>query len=81
MKRYTAFGRRGARMPRAGGIRSWGYYKPFTIESLDALYPNRGQYVSKVIQVTNENVNHGYLLDGDAKVTIEAAYQTSVGMR
>jgi len=33
-----------------------------------------------VIQVTNENVNRGYLVDEDAKATIDAAKQTSVGM-
>ena len=54
--------------------------EPFTVETLDALYRNRGQYVSSVIQVTNETVNRGYLLDEDAKATIDAAKRTSVGM-
>jgi hypothetical protein len=63
-----------------GACPRWGYHKPFSIETLNALYPNRGQYISKVIQVTNDNVDHGYLLDKDAEATIDAAKDTSVGM-
>ncbi len=63
-----------------GACPRWGYHKPFSVQTLNGLYPNRGQYISKVIQVTNDNVSRGYLLDEDAETTIDAAKATSVGM-
>ena len=62
-----------------GACPRWGYHKPFSLETLNALYPNRGQYISKVIKVTNDNVKSGYLLEEDAEVTIGTAKRTSVG--
>jgi hypothetical protein len=63
-----------------GACPRWGYHKPFSLELLNSLYPNRGQYISKVIGVTHDNVKRGYLLEKDAAVTIEKAKGTSVGM-
>jgi hypothetical protein len=63
-----------------GACPRWGYHKPFSVQTLNALYPNRGQYVSKVIQVTHDNVSSGYLLEKDAEAIIGAAKATSVGM-
>jgi hypothetical protein len=62
-----------------GACPRWGYHKPFSLEPLNALYPNRGQYISRVIKVTNDNVKSGYLLEEDADVTIGTAKRTSVG--
>jgi hypothetical protein len=62
-----------------GACPRWGYHKPFSLETLNALYPNRGQYISRVVKVTNDNVKSGYLLEEDAEVTIGTAKRTSVG--
>ena len=63
-----------------GACPRWGYHKPFSVQTLNELYPNRGQYISKVIDVTNNNVKRGYLLEKDATTTIEAAKASAVGM-
>jgi hypothetical protein len=42
-----------------GACPRWGYHKPFSVQTLNALYPNRGQYISKVVHVTNENISRG----------------------
>ena len=63
-----------------GACPRWGYHKPFSVETLNALYPNRGHYISEVNKVTNDNVKRGYLLEVDADATKAAAKATSVGM-
>lgn len=63
-----------------GACPRWGYHKPFSVQTLNGLYPNRGQYISKVTKVTNDNVSSGYLLEKDAEATLSAAKATSVGM-
>jgi hypothetical protein len=63
-----------------GACPRWGYHKPFSLQTLQSLYPNRGRYVNDVIRVTNDNVRKGYLLEPDAQRTIDEALATSVGM-
>jgi hypothetical protein len=63
-----------------GACPRWGYHRPFDLATLRSLYPNRGQYLSNVVRVTNENVKNGYLLATDAETTIDAAEASTVGM-
>lgn len=51
-----------------------GYKTPFSKEQLQQLYPNHGDYVSKVVQNTQQLVKDGFLLEKDAsKIKTEAA--------
>ncbi len=50
-----------------------------TLPALDALYKNHGQYVSKVTQVTNQNVKDGYLLKEDGQVIQQEAVHSDIG--
>lgn len=63
-----------------GACPRWGYHAPFSVQQLNALYPNRGQYLGNVVRVTNDNVKKGYLLPADAEVTIDNAQASTVGM-
>jgi hypothetical protein len=62
-----------------GACPRWGYHKPFDVETLEQLYPNRGRYLEKVTRVTFDNVRHGYLLPEDAARTLATANANSVG--
>jgi hypothetical protein len=57
----------------------FGTYQPFDDATLEALYPNHGQYVSEVKQVDQRNVKDGYLLRGDARVSGGEAAHSDVG--
>jgi len=62
-----------------GACPRWGYHKPFSLETLNSLYKNNGEYVKAVTKVTQENIKNGYLLEADGAATIEAAKATSFG--
>jgi len=51
----------------------------FTPTRLNELYSNHGAYVSKVNQVTNQNLSNGFILSPDATATRQDAAQSSVG--
>jgi hypothetical protein len=65
--------------PSAGACLRWGYHLPFSLATLDTLYPNRGTYRNQVIRVTKDNVRNGYLLPEDGQRTIDEAMSSSVG--
>ncbi len=54
-------------------------FYPFTQETLDALYPNHGRYVSGFVRAVNELRQDGYLLPEDAETMKETASQGSIG--
>jgi hypothetical protein len=49
-----------------GACQRWGYYIPFDVPTLNQLYPNHGQDVDAVKQVTQDNLHSGYILKPDA---------------
>jgi hypothetical protein len=57
----------------------FGTSQPFDEETLDALYPNHGWYVSQVQQVDKRNVRDGFLLKGDAKTSWNEAAHSDIG--
>lgn len=63
----------------AGACARWGYHLPFDVETLNALYPKRTDYLSEVIRVTRQNLRKGYLLLPDAQATVAEALQSGVG--
>jgi hypothetical protein len=64
-----------------GACPRWGYHRPFSLSTLQSLYPNRGRYLEQVSRVTRENVKNGYILDEDGDRTIDAAKASNVGMK
>src|SRR5436853_541311 len=48
-----------------------GTHVPFTTAALDALYPNHGTYVSRVVHAANASVEAGFVLPEDAQATID----------
>jgi hypothetical protein len=62
-----------------GACPRWGYHRPFSLATLQSLYPNRGRYVDQVGRVTRDNVKSGYILDDDGERTIDAAKASNVG--
>lgn len=62
-----------------GACPRWGYHKPFSVETLDALYPHRWRYLAEVTRVTFDNIRRGYLLPEDAAKTLETAKASYVG--
>jgi hypothetical protein len=54
---------------------------PFDDATLAALYRNHGQYVSPVAQVTDMNLEAGYILTPDAAETITQAAQSAIGKK
>ena len=62
-----------------GACVRWGYFQPFDISQLNQLYPNHGQYVSAVQQVTKDNLHNGYILKPDADFTIQDAVDSGIG--
>jgi hypothetical protein len=59
--------------PGAPACRFFGSYQPFDKATLDALYRNHGAYVSRVSNITLDNLLRGYLLEEDAEVTVRDA--------
>lgn len=51
----------------------------FTLPALDELYKNHGSYVSRVTQVTNQNVKAGYLLKEDGQTILQEAVHSAIG--
>ena len=62
-----------------GACNRWGYSVPLSDATIKALYRNHGFYVSKVSNVTEENLASRYILEVDADATITEAAQSSVG--
>jgi hypothetical protein len=62
-----------------GACPRWGYHRPFSLATLQSLYPNRGRYVDQVGRVTRGNVKSGYILDDDGERTIDAAKASNIG--
>jgi hypothetical protein len=63
----------------AFSCRQTGTHIPFDQATLDALYRNHGNYVSKVAHVTNDNVRDGFLLEEDGEFLKDQAANSSVG--
>ena len=57
----------------------FGSHEPFDEEILDSLYPNHGKYVSQVVQVVNENLADGYIVNFDARETKRKAARSEIG--
>jgi hypothetical protein len=57
----------------------WGGYLPFTVDYLNQLYPNHGDYVSAVQQITKHNLHQGYILKPDADYTTQQAVDSGIG--
>ncbi len=55
------------------------FNQTFTLPALDELYKNHGSYVSKVTQVTQKNVEAGYLLKEDGQVIQQEAAHSNFG--
>jgi hypothetical protein len=62
-----------------GACPRWGFHKPFSIATLDALYPSRGRYVDDVVRTTRANLKKGFILKPDAQATISDAIESRVG--
>ncbi len=62
-----------------GACERWGYYIPFDIPTLKALYPSHVDYVFAVTQVTKENLRLGYILLPDVSATINDAKASIIG--
>ena len=65
--------------PIANACRTFGSYQPFDQATLDALYPDHGTYVSRVAQVTQGNIEAGFILREDGMTTIAAAAHSAIG--
>jgi hypothetical protein len=59
----------------------FGSHLPFDAATLARLYRNHGAYVSAVSQVSDHNVEAGYILQEDAQTDIADAAHSSVGHR
>jgi hypothetical protein len=62
-----------------GACVRWGYSVDFTVDQLDAHYPTHASYVSRVRQVTADNVKRGYILPADAAETVREAERSHIG--
>jgi hypothetical protein len=62
-----------------GACVRWGYFEPFDVSQLNQLYPDHGQYVSAVQQVTKDNLHNGYILKPDADYTTQDAVNSAIG--
>lgn len=65
----------------AGLCRLFGSYQPFDDATLNSLYSNHGVYVNQVTQSARKNVWNGFLLQGEAAVTIEEAAHSGFGKK
>jgi Alpha/beta hydrolase domain len=57
----------------------WGYTDPFDATTLGSLYRNHGKYVSQVSNVTERNLQDGFIVTEDAQRTIQEAAKSKVG--
>lgn len=57
-----------------------GTHVPFDTATLKKLYPTHASYVDKVTSVSNAAVKAGYLLEADAKQTIDNAKRSIIGL-
>jgi hypothetical protein len=62
-----------------GACERWGYYIPFDLPTLRALYPRHADYADAVKEVTKENRRRGYILQPDADATTRAAENSVIG--
>jgi hypothetical protein len=62
-----------------GACARWGYYKPFSVATLNKLYPTHAAYVNAVEKVTAENLRLGFILKADAEHTIQEARASAIG--
>lgn len=63
----------------AGFCILFGTHIPFTAERLAELYPNHGEYVSRVVEATRANVEAGYILQDDARLDKREAAESNIG--
>lgn len=77
----TNTGVNSARPGGEGGVfcRLYGSHEPFDEAKLDALYPNHGDYVSRVVEKTRKNEKAGYIPHSDAQDTIQEAVHSAIG--
>jgi len=57
----------------------YGSHEPFDQETLDSLYSSHGDYVWKVREVVNNNLEAGYILPYAAESTIREAEASAIG--
>jgi hypothetical protein len=69
----------GVNGPLTNACRTYGTYLPFDGETLTALYPNHGTYVSQVTRVTKDNLTQGFIVLEDTVSTIRAAARAAIG--
>jgi hypothetical protein len=62
-----------------GACPRWGYFVPFDVAMLERLYPSHEDYVARVTRVTRENVRGHFILEPDARRTIQEAVESRVG--
>jgi hypothetical protein len=62
-----------------GACVRWGYSIPFDDALLKSLYRNHGQYVSRVSNVNDRNVESGYILEEDAEIDTTEAARSGIG--
>jgi len=59
----------------------FGSYEPFDENTLNKLYRNHGQYTSRVVQMVNENLMNGHIVQQDAIETRIEAAQSDIGKK
>jgi hypothetical protein len=62
-----------------GFCRLYGTFQPFDDATLDALYPSHKIYLIQVMQATDENLWHGFIVPEDALETIRDAVYSDKG--
>jgi len=62
-----------------GACPRWGYTQDFPAQTLAALYPYHGPYVSQVSNAIDQDLVDGFLLAPDAERTLEEAMQSTIG--
>lgn len=64
-----------------GFCRLEGSHEDFDAATIASLYPSHAAYVAAVKDITEKNLQAGYILKMDADATIVAAQRSAVGMR
>jgi hypothetical protein len=62
-----------------GFCRLYGWFQPFDAATLHGQYPDHQTYVSRVMQITHENMRLGYIRPADAGATISDAVESDIG--
>ena len=62
-----------------GSCDRWGYSDPLPASTIQRLYGNHGQYVSRVRDVTTRNLAAGYIVQRDAAATVNEAARSMTG--